>query len=235
MEGTFKMGALNCKNQRVWYTKNGSTATIEVGHKNTDFGTTDSKYFWGPESYNAITVPELVFKKVGTGKWSYSGKGIRHIVVQEGELALGQYAGTDTKFDNNSGFQLDTLVVKSGATLSGSLGTQPILSLAMESGSMLKTEFNETVEVEVTTYSCVCLGNVGAATLNGVKLTAAGTTPNAGTVYTVLSANSVSGTVTADIDDPVVDDKSVWCAKVYSSEVRLMYCNPNPGFAVFVR
>ena len=178
MEGTFKMGALN------W--KNGSTATIEVGHKNTDFGTTDSKYFWGPESYNAITVPELVFKKVGTGKWSYSGKGIRHIVVQEGELALGQYAGTDTKFDNNSGFQLDTLVVKSGATLSGSLGTQPILSLAMESGSMLKTEFNETVEDEVTTYSCVCLGNVGAATLNGVKLTAAGTTPNAGTVYTVL-------------------------------------------------
>lgn len=235
MEGTFKMGALNCKNQRVWYTKNGSTATIEVGHKNIDFGTTDSKYFWGPETYDAITVPELVFKKVGTGKWSYSGKGIRHIVVEEGELALGQYAGTDTKFDNNSGFQLDTLVVKSGATLSGSLGTQPILSLAMESGSTLKTEFNETVEGEVVTYSCVCLGNVGAATLGGVQLTAAGTTPNAGTAYTVLSANSVSGTVVADIGDPVGDDKFAWCAKVRPSEVRLMYCNPNPGFAVFVR
>ena len=235
MEGTFKMGALNCKNQRVWYTKNGSTATIEVGHKNTDFGTTDSLYFWGPETYAAITVPELVFKKVGTGTWSYSGKGIRHIVVEEGELALGQYAGTDTKFDNNSGFQLDTLVVKSGATLSGSLGTQPILSLAMESGSTLKTEFNETVEDEVVTYSCVCLGNVGAATLSGVQLTAAGTTPNSNTVYTVLSANSVSGTVVADIDDPFGNDKSVWCAKVRPSEVRLMYCNPNPGFAVFVR
>lgn len=176
MEGTFKMGALNCKNQRVWYTKNGSTATIEVGHKNIDFGTTDSLYFWGPETYDAITVPELVFKKVGTGKWSYSGKGIRHIVVEEGELALGQYAGTDTKFDNNSGFQLDTLVVKSGATLSGSLGTQPILALAFEPGAILRSTLKaETAtENDVTTtngFSTVAWPTVaGEVGVEGVKV-----------------------------------------------------------------
>ena len=177
MEGTFKMGALNCSVQHVWFTKNGSTATVEVGHKNTDFGTADSLYFWGPQGYDdAGIVPEIVFKKVGIGKWSYSGKGIRHIVVEEGELALGQYLGIDPKFDDRSGFQLDTLVVKSGATLSGSLGTQPILALAFEPGAILCSTLKaETAtENDVTTtngFSTVAWPTVaGEVGVEGVKV-----------------------------------------------------------------
>ena len=203
-------------------------------------------FFFGAEYYNYGTNPENVTLKVVGGKLSYASYGMRKIEVAGGELVLAVPTHGDGNWsnykDSHAGYQIDSIVVRSGAVLSGTTtngtdagSTQPILSLAMESGSILKTEFNETVEDEVTTYSCVCLGNVGAATLGGVQLTAAGTTPNAGTVYTVLSAGSVSGTVTADIDDPVGDDKFAWCAKVRPSEVRLMYCNPNPGFAVFVR
>ena len=244
-EGTLSFGSLTISGQKCWYQSQSSTMTIEIGALGQDmqFG---GNFFFGAEYYNYGTNPENVTLKIVGGKLSYASYGMRKIEVAAGEMVLATPTHGDANWssyrDNHAGYQIDSIVVRSGAVLSGTTtngtdadSTQPILSLAMESGSILKTEFSETVEDEVTTYSCVCLGNVGAATLGGVKLTAVGTTPNADTAYTVLSANSVSGTVTADIDDPVVDDKFAWCAKVRSSEVRLMYCNPNPGFAVFVR
>ena len=261
MEGTFKMGALNCKNQRVWYTKNGSTATIEVGHKNTDFGTTDSLYFWGPETYAAITVPELVFKKVGTGKWSYSGKGIRHIVVEEGELALGQYAGTDTKFDNNSGFQLDTLVVKSDATLSGSLGRQPILSLVMEEGAILAptvtytaavpaveddpaTEADESVAEVPASWTVSTLTATEASVqdmivrLNDDSKAALANIP--GERPLVLSASTLNGKpnrVAQDTngDSIAADGSNIWLVRRGASGVTLTAGRQNPGFMIIVQ
>ena len=143
MEGTFKIGSLDTHEQRLWYTKAGSKAVIEVGHRNENFGRADSKYFFGPESYSAIEVPKLTFKKVGTGMWTNSMKGLRHIIVEEGELALVNCPCEDYKFDNNHGYEIDTLVVKKGAALTGSSGTQPIYSLTLEPGAILKTTLSE--------------------------------------------------------------------------------------------
>ena len=148
MEGTFKIGSLDTHEQRLWYTKTGSTAVIEVGHRNENFGRADSKYFFGPETYSAIDVPEITFKKVGTGKWTNSMKGLRHIIVEEGELALVNCPCGDLMFDNNHGYEIETLVVKAGATLSGSAGDQPIKALTLEEGAILKTTLSEVTEGE---------------------------------------------------------------------------------------
>ena len=164
MEGTFKIGSLDTREQRLFYTKNGSTAVIEVGHRNEDFGRADSKYFFGPESYNLIDVPELTFKKVGTGKWTNSMKGMRHVVVEEGELALVDCPCGDHKFDNNHGYEIDSLTVCSNAVLSGTSGNQPIYALTLEKGAIVREElaWDTVTEGEtVTTNGLKCV-----ATLN---------------------------------------------------------------------
>ncbi|MGN0877776.1 MAG: hypothetical protein ACI4TC_10945 [Kiritimatiellia bacterium] len=148
MEGTFKIGSLDTHEEHLCYTKNGSTAVIEVGHRNEDFGRADSTYYFGPETYNAIDVPELTFKKVGTGTWTNAMKGLRHIIVEEGELALVDSPCGNHMFDNNHGYEIDTLVVKAGATLSGSAGNQPIKALTLEEGAILKATVAEATEGE---------------------------------------------------------------------------------------
>ena len=75
----------------------------------------------------------------------------------------------------------------------------------------------------------------GDATLSGLQLTAAGTTPDVDTVYSVVSAESVSGTAESRVDDPDDTDKKVWIAMVRTAAVKLQYRSRMPGFFINIR
>lgn len=169
---------------------------------------------------------KFTLRKIGSGAITeYGVDGVYNFSLEGGSINLGAdkvYTGPDTR------------LTVSNASL-GIAADTTVASAVFQRGSSLQSTYYETTDDETTTYGVKLLTVTGAATLNGVDLTAAGTTPNVDTEYTVLSAESVSGTVEPRIDDPDETDRKLWCAKVRPSEVRLMYCNPNPGFAVFVR
>ena len=169
---------------------------------------------------------KFTLRKVGTGAITeYGVQSVYNFSLEGGSINLGVekvYTGPDTRLTVTNA----TLGIAAATTLA---------SADFQSGSTLQSKYYETTEEETTTYGVNLLTVTGAATLNGLTLTAAGTTPNVDTTYTVLSAASVSGSAESGVADSDETDKKVWIAKVRPSEVRLMYCNPNPGFAVFVR
>ena len=249
MEGTFKIGSLDTHEQRLWYTKAGSTAVIEVGHRNENFGRADSKYFFGPESYSAIEVPEITFKKVGTGTWTNSMKGLRHIIVEKGELALVNCPCEDHKFDNNHGYEIDTLVVKAGATLSGSAGDQPIQALTLEEGAILKATLSKVTEGEgeeaVTTVvqsaQPVVAGNVTIEGQGAIIQIDGADLVKTGDKLTLLSVtgegHAITGTATLKDGTELPTDESepskVW--RIRNKATRLELGEGIKGFIVIIQ
>ena len=169
---------------------------------------------------------KFTLRKVGSGAVTEFGfDGVYNFSLEGGSINLGAekvYTGADTK------------LTVSGATLGIAADTN-IASVDFKDGSTLQSTYFETTEDETTTYGVKLLSVTGAATLGGVQLTAAGTAPNMATVYTVLSANSVSGTAEAKVEDPDDTDKKVWIAMVRSAAVKLQYKSRMPGFSVSIR
>ncbi len=171
---------------------------------------------------------KFTIRKIGSGTMNYLGVESVYNLSVEGGVAMVDPTIADPKWSNLN------LTVKDGATFSVDAGIS-IASADFQRGSKLQSTYYETTEDETTTYGVNLLSVTGAATLDGVQLTAAGTTPNVDTVYTVLSAESVSGTAESRVDDPDDTDKKVWIAKVRPAVVSLRYGSRMPGFFINIR
>lgn len=135
--GTLKFGALNLYNQKLWYQNSNSTMTNEVGALGQDmqFG---GNYFFGTESHNSGTNPENVTLKIVGGKLTNASYGIRKMVVAGGEMVLATPTHSDDAWESYkndyAGYQIDSLVVEKGATLSGTTD-QTVTSVKFEDGA----------------------------------------------------------------------------------------------------
>lgn len=169
---------------------------------------------------------KFTLRKVGSGAVTEFGfDGVYNFSLEGGSINLGAekvYTGPDTS------------LTVSNASL-GIAADTTIASVDFKGGSTLQSTYFETTEDETTTYGVKLLTVTGDATLSGLQLTADGTTPDMATVYTVLSANSVSGTAEAKIDDPDDMDKKVWIAMVRTAAVKLQYRSRMPGFFINIR
>lgn len=169
---------------------------------------------------------KFTLRKVGSGAITEFGiEGTYNFSLEGGSINL----VAETVYTGS-----DTILTVSNATFGIAVDTT-IASVDFKGGSTLRSTYYETTEDETTTYGVKMLTVTGAATLDGVQLTAAGTTPNVETIYTVLSADSASGTVESKVDDPDDTDKKGWLAKVGSSSVYLRYGSRHPGFRVSIR
>lgn len=168
---------------------------------------------------------KFTLRKVGTGAITeYGVQSDYNFSLEGGAINLGAekvYTGPDTR------------LTVANATL-GIAAATTVASADFKSGSTLLSTYYETTEEETTTYGVNLLTVTGAATLNGLTLTAAGTTPNVDTTYTVLSAESVSGSAESGVADSDETDKKVWIAKVRQDSVMLMYGSRQPGFFVII-
>ena len=168
---------------------------------------------------------KFTLRKVGTGAITeYGVQSVYNFSLEGGSINLGAekvYTGPDTR------------LTVANATL-GIAAATTVASADFQSGSTLQSKYYETTEEETTTYGVNLLTVTGAATLNGLTLTAAGTTPNVDTTYTVLSAASVSGSAESGVADSDETDKKVWIAKVRQDSVMLMYGSRHPGFFVII-
>lgn len=168
---------------------------------------------------------KFTLRKVGTGAITeYGVQSVYNFSLDGGSINLGAekvYTGPDTR------------LTVANATL-GIAAATTVASADFQSGSTLQSKYYETTEEETTTYGVNLLTVTGAATLNGLTLTAAGTTPNVDTTYTVLSAASVSGSAESGVADSDETDKKVWIAKVRQDSVMLMYGSKHPGFFVII-
>ena len=169
---------------------------------------------------------KFTLRKIGSGAITEFGiEGTYNFSLEGGSINLGAekvYTGSDT------------ILTVSNATLGIAVDTT-VASADFKGGSTLQSTYYETTEDETTTYGVKLLTVTGDATLSGLQLTADGTTPDMATVYTVLSANSVSGTAEAKVEDPVDTDKKVWIAMARSAAVKLQYKSRMPGFSVSIR
>lgn len=171
---------------------------------------------------------KFTFRKIGSGAITeYGVDGVYNLLLEGGSVNFGAekvYTGPDTRLTVNN------------ATL-GIAAATTVASADFQSGSTLQSTYFETTEEETTTYGVNLLTVAGAATLDGLTLTATGTTPNVDTVYTVLSALSatdgISGTAIADIEDD--DPKSSWHAKVRGNDLVLRWRLDNPGFIIIIQ
>ena len=149
--GTLHFGNLILRNRRGWYMANDGVTTYSIGALGQE-SNIYSEYFFGSSYWNdPAEVPMTTVELVG-GKLVYGGKGLRKVDVKGGELALVEsvtYDGAADVFDNRGGKQIDAMVVRGGATLSGSAGDQPIQALTLEEGAILKTTLSEVTEGEV--------------------------------------------------------------------------------------
>ncbi len=168
---------------------------------------------------------KFTLRKVGTGAITeYGVQSVYNFSLEGGSINLGAekvYTGPDTR------------LTVANATL-GIAAATTVAAADFQSGSTLQSTYYETTEEEPTTYGVNLLTVTGAATLNGLTLTAAGTTPNVDTTYTVLSAASVSGSAESGVADSDETDKKVWIAKVRPEIVKLMYGSKYPGFFVII-
>ncbi len=137
-EGTLKFGSLNLSNQKLWHQNSNSTMTNEVGALGQDmqFG---GNYFFGTENWNDGTNPGgVTLKKVGSGKLTNASYGIRKMVVAGGEMVLATPTHSDSAWESykndHAGYQIDSLVVEKGATLSGTTA-QTVTSVKFEDGA----------------------------------------------------------------------------------------------------
>lgn len=136
-DGTLCFGALTLSGQKAWYQNSSSTMTIEVGAlgKDTQFG---GNFFFGAERYNYGTNPADVLLKVVGGKLTNASYGIRKMVVAGGEMVLATPTHGDGAWESykndHAGYQIDSLVVEKGATLSGTTG-QTVTSVKFEDGA----------------------------------------------------------------------------------------------------
>ncbi|MCR5413439.1 MAG: hypothetical protein K6F50_01765 [Kiritimatiellae bacterium] len=147
---------------------------------------------------------KFAIRKIGTGDMGILGVDELYNLSLEGGVST---------IDVNLWSHL-SLTVKDGATLNLT-GARTVATADFKSGSTLcSTYYDGGVNLLTVT---------GAATLDGVTLTATGTTPSTDTTYTVLSAGSLSGTATSGIADPDTTDKKVWKALVGSSALTLKY------------
>lgn len=169
---------------------------------------------------------KFTLRKVGSGAITeYGVDGVYNFSLEGGSINLGAekvYTGPDTR------------LTVSNATL-GIAADTAIASVDFKGGSTLQSTYFETTEEETTTYGVRLLSVTGAATLRGLQLTAAGTTPDVDTVYSVVSAESVSGTAESRVDDPDDTDKKVWIAMVRTTAVKLQYKSRMPGFFINIR
>lgn len=170
---------------------------------------------------------KFTIRKIGSGTMNYLGVESVYNLSVEGGVAMVDPTIADPKWSNLN------LTVKDGATFIVDAGIS-IASADFQRGSKLQSTYYETTEEETTTYGVNLLTVTGAATLNGLTLTAAGTTPNVDTTYTVLSAASVSGSAESGVADSDETDKKVWIAKVRQDSVMLMYGSRHPGFFVII-
>ena len=169
---------------------------------------------------------KFTLRKVGTGSISEFGfDGVYNLSLEGGSVNLGA-----EKVDTGA----DTILSVTNATL-GIAADTVVASAYFGENSTLSTTFSETTEEEVTTYDAALLTVSGAASLDGVALSAAGTTPNTNTVYTVLSTTLLSGTATAAIDDPDDSDRKVWKARVGKTDLSLSYRIGRPGFILILQ
>lgn len=220
-EGTVKIGSMSTRAYAAWKSVDGAVnAVVEFGGLNgtcefgifydAEKGIQDFVWtFWDTDAWEvtppSTDVPSVKFRKVGTGKWIYGGHGIRDIEVAGGELELRQSTNTYTRYAQSVGnYQIDQLVVKAGATLSGTAGDQPIYSLTMEENSILKAEFasvtNIVDEAEVVSYTNVFPVVTGTATVDGVKVLVNAGEATASDIQSahLLDATTVTGLVTLD-------------------------------------
>lgn len=136
-EGTLSFGSLTLSGQKCWYQNSNSTMTIEVGAlgKDTQFG---GNFFFGAEWYNYGMNPADVMLKVVGGKLTNASYGIRKMVVAGGEMVLATPTHGDGNWEsyknNHAGYQIDSLVVEKGATLSGTTD-QTVTSVKFEDGA----------------------------------------------------------------------------------------------------
>ncbi len=244
-EGTLSFGALTLSGQKCWYQNSSSSMTIEIGALGQDmqFG---GNFFFGAEYYNTGTNPENVTLKVVGGKLSYASYGMRKIEVAAGELVLAAPTHGDGNWssyrDNHAGYQIDSIVVRSGAVLSGTTtngtdagGTQPIYSLTMESGATVRQTVATTVE-EVTTYSCPALAVSGAVNVSGVKfgLTGLDNATMTNTTFTLLtSGESVTGKPQSADGMPSSDGMG-WKAENTGGAVVMKYGKLVTGMMMFI-
>ena len=254
-EGTLSFGSLTLSGQKCWYQNSNSTMTIEIGALGLDmqFG---GNFFFGAEYYDTGTNPENVTLKVVGGKLTYASYGMRKIEVAAGEMVLAAPTHGDGHWtsyrDNHAGYQIDSLVVRSGAALSGSSGDQKILSATFGNGSILKTTLeatSETVgETTVTTYSASPVPAVeGTVDVSGIHVQVANPafvndimsgedeaakSALASTVFPLLEAGAVSGKVTLDSELTGLGTK-VW--RTCNSATSLGLCCRNAKFVFLVR
>lgn len=169
---------------------------------------------------------KFTLRKVGSGAITEFGiEGTYNFSLEGGSINLGAekvYTGSDT------------ILTVSNATLGIAVDTT-VASADFKGGSTLQSTYFETTEEGSTTYGVRLLSVTGAATLRGLQLTAVGTTPDVDTVYSVVSAESVSGTAESRVDDPDDTDKKVWIAKVRPAVVSLRYGSRMPGFFINIR
>ena len=167
---------------------------------------------------------KFTFRKIGSGAITeYGVDAVYNLQLEGGSVNFGAekvYTGPDTR------------LTVANATL-GVAAATTVASADFQSGSTLQSTYYETTEEETTTYGVNLLTVAGAATLNGLSLTAAGTTPNVDTTYTVLSASGISGTAVADIEDD--DPRSSWYAKVRGNDLVLRWRLDKPGFMIIVQ
>jgi autotransporter-associated beta strand protein len=255
-EGTLSFGSLTLSGQKCWYQNSSSSMTIEIGALGQDmqFG---GNFFFGAEYYDTGTNPENVTLKVVGGKLTYASYGMRKIEVVAGEMVLAAPTHGDGHWtsyrDNRAGYQIDSLVVRSGAALSGSNGDQKILSATFGNGSILKTTLKKTSETvgetTVTTYTASPVPAVeGTVDVSGIHVQVANPefvnddimsgedeaakSALASTVFPLLKAGAVSGKATLDSELTGLGTK-VW--RTCNSATSLGLCCRNAKFVFLVR
>lgn len=164
---------------------------------------------------------KFTLRKIGTGDMTLGMESVYNLSLEGGSATLNA--------DSSA-----VVTVKEGATLNVN-AARIVATANFQSGSTLQSAFYETTVDEVITYGVQPLTVTGVATLDGVTLTATGTTPDTNTVYTVLSANSVFGSVKSEIADPDDTDLKAWKVCIDSNAVNLAYKSKVDGVIFLVR